>query len=188
MRAGRPPRGPQLPPPSPTLLGAEEKPHDLNKVFKVAFLLPLCSSGGRRASSSYLSGGLERCKACYNDLRVLTRQETICSSSLAPSISSKLLVYPPTKADQLTAPSATIAKRANPSFAPSPIDRIACAQNFQCRKDADGEKRSQIRVGRIDDVPWEGREGKAKAKLAENRFGGGGVGGEGPKGRTCGRN
>ena len=136
VRAGRPPRGPQLPPsPSPTLLGAGEKPHDLNKVFKVASRLPLCSSGGRRASSSYLSGGLERCKACCNDPRVLARQEMICSSPLAPSITSKALVYPSMKADQLTAPSAFIEKRAKSSFAPSPIDRIACAQNFQCRKE-----------------------------------------------------
>ena len=88
VRAGRPPRGPQLPP-SPTLLGAEEKPHDLNKVFKVASRLPLCSSGGRTkgqrasSSSSYLSDGLERCKAFYNEPRVLARQETICSSPLA---------------------------------------------------------------------------------------------------------
>ena len=86
--AGRPPRGPQLPSPSPTLLGAEEKPHDLNKVFKVASRLPLlCSSGGRTegqraSSSSYLSSGLEGCKAFYNEPRLLARQGTICSRPL----------------------------------------------------------------------------------------------------------
>ena len=116
---------------APTLLGAEEKPHDLNKVFKVASLPPLSvaplapSPGSGALPVLYSSTGEARNNVHRTMFHRLAGNYPHKSS---PSLLRPLFI-PRQKLINYTAP-----PRANSFFSPSQTDRIACVLNFQWGK------------------------------------------------------